>query len=111
MVKNLDLDSNLNNLKKHIKKASKILKLTRTDPTAEPRKRKKSKKVLTWFLDLLTRLARPGSVEPQFFLAESFSKGSIYLESLKKILKKKTFFNKKKHFFTQNFIHSIIFIF
>jgi hypothetical protein len=90
-------------LKKFIKKASKILKLTQTDPTPEPYrcaglklankyyetaiffggivfsevdlpgKRKKSKKVLTWFLDLPTRLTHPGSVGPQFFLAESFS--------------------------------------
>jgi hypothetical protein len=36
LVKNLDLDSNLNNIKKLIKKVFKILKLTRTDPTPEP---------------------------------------------------------------------------
>ncbi len=54
-------------------------------------KAKKSKKVLTWFLDLPTRLARPDSVGPQFFLAGSFSKGSIYPESLKKNLKKNLF--------------------
>jgi hypothetical protein len=46
-----------------------------------------SKKVLTWFLDLLTRLAHPGSVGPQFFLTESFSPRSIYPESEKKVKK------------------------
>jgi hypothetical protein len=52
--------------------------LTRKGPTPEPGKRKKSKKDLTWFLDLPTRLAHPGSVGLQFFLAESFS--TIYLD-------------------------------
>jgi hypothetical protein len=55
--------------------------LTWKDPTPKPGKRKKSEKFLTWFLDLLTRLAHPGSVGPQFFSAESFSPKSIYPES------------------------------
>jgi hypothetical protein len=104
LVKNPDLDSNLYNLKKRIKKASKILKLTptpepyrcaglkltnkyyKTDPNPKrpyswTRKANKSNKVLTWFLDLLTRLAHPGSVGPQFFSAETFSPRSIYPDS------------------------------
>jgi hypothetical protein len=50
LVKNLDLDSNLNNMKSSSKKLN-----------------IKSKKFLTWFLDLLTRLAHPGSVGPLSF--------------------------------------------
>jgi hypothetical protein len=44
-------------------------------------KRKKSKKFLTWFFGGATPsdpLAHSGSVEPQIYLSESFSNGSIY---------------------------------
>jgi hypothetical protein len=40
-----------------------------------PWKRKKSKKFDTWFLDLLTRLAHQGNIEPKFFWRNRFLQG------------------------------------
>jgi hypothetical protein len=67
--------------------------LTQKDPTPVPGKRKKSKKSLTWFLDLLTRLVHAGSVGSQFFGGIVFSEVDLPGKRNKKKFEKKIFFN------------------
>ena len=104
--KNLDLGSNLFNLRKLINNKNKPKEtlllnptaalgsnsptnttkqiLTRKSPTPKRGKRKKSKKVLTWFGPSDTPCS-PRQRRTPIFLAESFSPRSIYPESEKKV--------------------------
>ncbi len=76
LVKNLDLDSKFYYLKKFIKKASKILKLIRKDPTPEPY-RCAGLKLVNKYYETDPNPKRPYSLTPIFF-SGSFTRGIFY---------------------------------